>query len=112
VRSISGPLLLAALTSLVGCAETGAPSKLADDRDPPNTPCERSQQCRRFGWCADKDGECVANSDGNCENSELCRRGGLCSLERFRCVAKPGDCDDSDWCNRYDLCTASEGVCK
>lgn len=107
-----GTLLPAALTFLLGCADNGKPSKLAEDRDPPNAPCETSQQCRRFGWCAEKNGECVAGSDGNCENSELCRRSGLCSLEANRCVAKPGDCDNSDWCNRFDLCQASEGVCK
>lgn len=111
MRSL-GTLLAAALFLLLGCADTGKPSKLAQDRDPPNSPCETSQQCRRYGWCAEKNGECVAGSDGHCENSELCRRSGLCSLEANRCVAKPGDCEDSDWCNRFDLCKASEGVCK
>src|SRR5512139_498926 len=109
---LPGLLPFAVLVSLLGCSDKGKPSKLGEDRDPPNTPCESSQQCRRFGWCVEKQGECVAGSDASCENSELCRRGGLCSLEANRCVAKGGDCENSDWCNRYGLCKAREGVCK
>ncbi len=105
-------LALAWLPAAAACSDPGVPAKLGDVRDPPNTPCEQSEQCRRFGWCSEKDGECVATSDASCAGSEVCKRGGLCSLEGTRCVAKDGDCGGSDWCSRYDLCTAHEGVCK
>jgi hypothetical protein len=95
----------------LGCSKK-YPAKVGEVRDPPNTPCEQSQQCRRFGWCGEQNGECVATADAQCRSSELCRKSGLCSLEGRQCVAKGGDCSSSEWCDKFKLCKAHEGVCK
>ncbi|MFO0553066.1 MAG: hypothetical protein U0271_32060 [Polyangiaceae bacterium] len=99
----------------LGCSsssEEKKPPRIGEGSDPPNAPCSGSHVCQTWGWCEERDGECVATQDSHCASSEACKKGGLCSLEGTRCVAKKGDCERSEWCKEFKLCTLAEGVCK
>ena len=97
----------------VGCRKE-LPEKYPDERDPPRTPCDQTNVCRIWGWCAEVDGECKPTTNDHCRGSMACQKGGLCSLEPYvsKCIAKDDDCVGSTWCEVYDLCEAREGVCK
>jgi len=112
-----------ALTLLVvvcasGCGGRRYPGKVHGEADRPNTPCEGSEQCKMWGWCGEKEGECAPTAEEHCKSSMLCKKSGLCSLavgdshDANRCIAKDGDCDDAEWCRKFSLCDAEEGVCK
>lgn len=96
-----------------GCSND-RPGKYPDDRDPPRTPCEQTNVCRIWGWCAEVDGECRPTTNEHCRGSVACQKGGLCTLEPYvsKCIARGDDCTGSTWCEVYDMCDAREGVCK
>lgn len=104
--------LLASL-SAVGC-EKDYPGKYPDEADPPLTPCEESNVCHIWGWCAEVDGECRATDQDMCRGSVACQKGGLCTFEPNinKCVARGDDCLGSTWCDVYEMCKAKDGVCK
>ena len=105
------PPLLVAL-SLVACSST-SPVKPLSRGDVPNVPCGSSNVCRMWGWCGEKNNECVPQSDQSCRASISCKTGGLCSFDGNKCLAKTSDdCSGSEWCQDHGMCSAREGVCK
>lgn len=106
----AAPLLFACLA--LACSSS-YPVKPLSRGDVPNTPCASSNVCKMWGWCGEKNGECVATSDQNCRQSLTCKTGGLCSFDGNKCLAKSSDdCNGSEWCEDHGLCSAKEGVCK
>lgn len=103
--------LFVAIPLGAGCSKK-YPKRPAEASDPPNVACESSHVCKTWGWCQDRDGECIAGTNEHCRASEACKKGGLCSVSGTKCVAKDGDCDNSEWCEKNKLCKAREGVCK
>lgn len=102
-----------ALASQLACGSSKYPPKPNRASDPPNSACEGSQACRMWGWCSERNNECVANTEESCRASEACKLGGLCSLVGTRCVARTAeDCDRSEWCKKFGYCSQDEGVCK
>ena len=113
------PLALLALIAagsfglVAGCTGSKPPPKPKTVEDPPNASCEGSQGCKVWGWCTEKNGECVASGDAQCSASQACKLGGLCTLAGTRCIARDGgDCSGSEWCKKFDYCDAEDGVCK
>ena len=102
--------ILTAIVATLGCGSTRAPKKKVDVGEP-GAACE--QACRVWGWCAEKDGQCVAASEQHCRDSERCKEGGLCSFSGGdRCLAaSSSDCSRSKWCKDYGWCSAEQGVC-
>ncbi len=108
-------LATAALTlTAAGCGSSKRPPKpKLSGEDAPNISCETSQGCKIWGWCTEKNGECVASGEDTCKNSKACQLGGLCTLAWNRCIARDdGDCSDSEWCKKFGYCDAEDGVCK
>jgi hypothetical protein len=115
VRALLAPIALVIVGSLAvtGCSSSKKPPKPKTGEDAPNMSCASSNACKVWGWCTQKDGECVASGQENCTSSEACRLGGLCTLVNGRCIAHDdGDCSGSEWCKKYGYCDAEDGVCK
>lgn len=112
-KLVSTVLLVVASLGLASCSSSKNPPKPKTGEDAPNMSCASSQACKVWGWCTEKDGECVASGNDQCSSSEACKMGGLCTLVGTRCVAADdGDCGGSEWCKKYDFCDAEDGVCK
>jgi hypothetical protein len=115
VRALLAPLAVIAAGSiaLVACTSSKRPPKPQTTGDAANMSCAASNACKVWGWCTEKDGECVASAGDQCGQSEACKLGGLCTLVGSRCIAADdGDCSASEWCKKYDYCDAEDGVCK
>ena len=67
--------------------------------------------CKTLGKCTAKNGECVAASDVDCQRSERCARFGRCVADAGRCIATSADCARLGMCATDGVCTVINGEC-
>jgi hypothetical protein len=95
---------LPATAPSTAAAETAAPTPTwrvsgADDA------CRASEQCKRAGRCASRDGHCVPGSDADCQRSEVCHDAAACHLGPKGCEATDADCRAHPDCAHHGTCT-------
>ena len=72
--------------------------------------CERSQECKLYGICGYKDGECVISAEG-CANSSLCSVDGKCGFDGVSCLPTAEGCQQSENCTTDGLCGFNGAIC-
>jgi hypothetical protein len=84
--------------------------------------CERSELCKRQGYCGFASGKCVLESNADCQKSDICRVSGRCtyefkpdrssSLPEAGCiVGSNADCRQSSNCKEFRSCIMRKGEC-
>jgi len=89
-------------------------SSVKEDRDACGYQCPSSGKCTHVSPDAFGYGEiCVATSDSDCRKSDDCKRIGTCAARDGKCQAVlDSDCRDTVLCQRDARCTARDGMCQ
>ena len=71
--------------------------------------CATTEDCRQVGLCTERDGRCLAGSDGDCIQSGICQSIGFCVARSGDCYPNsPDDCRQSRMCRFRGRCSWSE----
>ncbi|KIG19078.1 Serine/threonine kinase PKN8 [Enhygromyxa salina] len=74
--------------------------------------CTTRSDCKIYGRCTAKLGNCITGSDADCKRSEQCKFHGQCTAKLDRCTATSNaDCKMSKGCIELGWCTAKDEIC-